>query len=374
LGNVKKKIAVIGLKGLPAFGGAATVGENIIEQLTGEYCFTVYSISSHTNLKTGKYNGYNQIVFQKFPIKKLNIYYYYFLSVLHCLILSKYNLIHIHHASTAIIIPLLKLKYKTIITAHSSAHKIKGIKFKYNRIDMFFLLISEYFLKYADIITAVSKKLSIMLSELYSIKVNFIPNGINVQNNYMINDSKSDNNKDYILFGAGRIIPTKGCHILLQALNKLKFKGRVIIVGDISQDTKYSKSLYNNSKELNITYLGMIKNKQELFSIIKNAKLFIYPSSIEAMSMMLLEVASCKVPIICSDIRENQDIFKNNEVLFFKTNNYSDLADKINWAFENYNTFQEMANKSFDKLILNHNWTNISQQYSNLYTKLLTVR
>ena len=31
--NKKLKIAVIGLKGLPAFGGAATVGENIIEQL-----------------------------------------------------------------------------------------------------------------------------------------------------------------------------------------------------------------------------------------------------------------------------------------------------------------------------------------------------
>ena len=29
----KTKIAVIGLKGLPAFGGAATVGENIIREL-----------------------------------------------------------------------------------------------------------------------------------------------------------------------------------------------------------------------------------------------------------------------------------------------------------------------------------------------------
>ena len=27
---LKKKIAVIGLKGLPAFGGAATIGENLI--------------------------------------------------------------------------------------------------------------------------------------------------------------------------------------------------------------------------------------------------------------------------------------------------------------------------------------------------------
>jgi len=30
---MKKKIAIIGIKGLPAFGGVASVGENIIHQL-----------------------------------------------------------------------------------------------------------------------------------------------------------------------------------------------------------------------------------------------------------------------------------------------------------------------------------------------------
>lgn len=88
--------------------------------------------------------------------------------------------------------------------------------------------------------------------------------------------------------------------------------------------------------------------------------------------MMLLEVASCKIPIICSDIRENKDIFGKDEVLFFKTDNHMDLVDKINWAFENYNAFLDMANKSFNKLEVELNWTHISQQYSNLYNKLLT--
>ena len=92
----KYNIAVIGLKGLPAFGGAATVGENIIEQLKDKFEFTVYAISSHTEQQSGKFNGYNQIVFRKAPFKKLNIYYYYLLSVLHCLIFGRYDLIHIH--------------------------------------------------------------------------------------------------------------------------------------------------------------------------------------------------------------------------------------------------------------------------------------
>ena len=105
----KPRIAVIGLKGLPAFGGAATVGENIIEQLKDKYDFTVYAVSSHTDLKTGEYNGYKQIVFKKIPFKRLNTLYYYILSALHAVFLGKYDLVHLHHRDAAFIILSLKL-------------------------------------------------------------------------------------------------------------------------------------------------------------------------------------------------------------------------------------------------------------------------
>lgn len=368
---MKKKIAVIGLKGLPAFGGAAAVGENIIAQLKDTYNFTVYSISSHTEQRSGKYNGYSQIVFRKFPIKKWNIYYYYFLSVLHCIFFSRYDLIHVHHTSVAIIIPLLNFKYKTIITSHASMQKIKVKKFKYDSIDTFFLLISEKFLKFANVITAVSRNLSIMLSTSYSVDVKYIPNGVIPLDNNLISDRNVDKNEEYILFAAGRIIHTKECHILIQALNQLEYTGKVIIAGDMSQNTKYSQYLFRISKKLNISFLGMIKNKNDLFSIIKNSKLFIYPSSSEAMSMMLLEVASCKIPIICSDIEENKEIFGENVVQYFETNNYIDLANKIKWAFKNYNIFQSMGNKAYDKIIIKFNWADIARQYADLYNKLL---
>ena len=63
MSNEKIKVAVIGLKGLPAFGGAAAVGENIINQLKDKYEFFVYATSSHTAFKTGTYNEVHHIVF-----------------------------------------------------------------------------------------------------------------------------------------------------------------------------------------------------------------------------------------------------------------------------------------------------------------------
>ena len=117
---MKKKIAVIGLKGLPAFGGAATVGENIINQLKDKYEFTVYSISSHTNQQTGQQDGYNQVVFQSIQNKKLNTLYYYIKSALHVFFFGHYDLIHLHHSDAVFTLLLLRLRYKVIVTTHVS--------------------------------------------------------------------------------------------------------------------------------------------------------------------------------------------------------------------------------------------------------------
>jgi len=77
--KTKPKIAMIGLKGLPAFGGAATVGENIIEQLKDKYDFTVYSSSSYTHLKSGQYNSCEQIVLKGVRSPGFNLILYFYI-------------------------------------------------------------------------------------------------------------------------------------------------------------------------------------------------------------------------------------------------------------------------------------------------------
>ena len=136
----KPKIAVIGLKGLPAFGGAAAVGENIIEQLRDKYDFTVYSVSSHTDLKTGEYNGYKQIVFKQKKRSGLNTLIYYSKSVFHCLFIKKYDIIHLHHNAVTFFIPFLRLRSKLVLTTH-------GIhtESKFNKLKWFFKLADYWF-------------------------------------------------------------------------------------------------------------------------------------------------------------------------------------------------------------------------------------
>jgi glycosyltransferase involved in cell wall biosynthesis len=356
----KTRIAVLGLKGLPAFGGAAAVGENIIEQLKDIYDFTVYSTSSHTNLKTASNNGYKQIVFRKIPFKKLNTLFYYILSGYHAVIFGKYDLIHLHHNDGAFLLPLLKLRYRIIVTTHgvhNSGLISKWIKYKW-----FFQGQIKYFLKYANRIICVSKKEVNWLKERHNIQAKYIPNGINI-----INNLKQINIKSDIFFGAGRIIKSKGCDILLKALHKIEFSGKIFIAGDLDQSNKDKKEILALSKGLNVEFLGLIKDKNELLSYISNSRLFVFPSLQEAMSMMLLEAASVKTPIVCSDLIENKDVFSSSDVLFFKSDDYLDLAKSIQYAFSNYGILQNKTLNAFNKLKRDYNWKNIAKEYSKIY-------
>lgn len=365
MGQHKPKIAVIGLKGLPAYGGAATVGENIIEQLHDEFDFTVYSISSHTEFKTGINNDYKHIVFRSLPIKTFNTLYYYIASVFHVLFYSRYDLIHFHHRAAIFLLPIIRIKYKVVLTTHGMNAEPRFEKWS------FLLSIQDkLFFRFANFITTVSKKDYKIVNKLVkSNRVKYIPNGIN--QSFSITASKTE--QEYLVFAAGRIVTSKGCHTMLESLIKINYKGKILIIGDLTQNKKYKDKLFLLSNKLaDVEFLGLIKNKQELLMIICDAKLFIYPSYLESMSMMMLEVASVQTPIICSDIPENRDIFDASEVLYAKPEDVNDWSNKISWALENPEEMKHKSINSYNKLVNGYLWKQIASQYSEIFKSLTT--
>lgn len=362
---MEKKIAVIGLKGLPAFGGAATVGENIIEKLKEDFDFTVYSISSHTDLRTGDLNGYKQIVLKKISLNKLNSLLYYVRSAFRVLF-TKVDIVHLHHTSALFLIPLLKLKAKVLVTTHGAHINFKERKWK--KFEKYFMIQLKYFLNKADYITCVSKVEKKWLKTNFNILAKFIPNGIDI---YEKSLNKSNiPNEPYLFFAAGRIMETKGCHTFLEALVEIKYKGLVLIAGKMGQVKKYDAIIKDLSSNLNVLYLGLIREKNVLMNYIKGAELFIFPSLQEAMSMMLLEAASTGTKIICSDIIENKDVFSNEHLVFFKAGNPNDLAEKIRFAIKNKKLLSQKSTACIKYLKKQYSWTNISNSYRIIYNEL----
>ena len=290
---VKKKIAVIGLKGLPAFGGASRSFESIIDFLKDKYDITVYSVESHTN-KNGIFNGYKQIVFKKHKIKVINTFIYLWKSTFHCLFKGSYDLVHVHHAQSGFIVPFLRIKYRVITTLHGVYNSEKFDSRFGVWGNLFFRLFEVINFIYSDCLVSVCKHDITFINRFTSKKIHYIPNGIYLNQIYL--DIHSEY-KNYILFAAGKIYKTKGCHLLLKALKEIDYRGKILVIGDLEQVKEYKGYILELAKGLDVDFLGLIYDKSLLMSYIKNAKLFIFPSLHEAMSNMFLEVASMKCPI-----------------------------------------------------------------------------
>lgn len=362
--NGKKKIAVFGVKGLPAFGGAARANENVIDILKEKYDYTIYAVGTHTD-KTGDFNGFYQKVFSGYKGKRINTLIYYGKSVLHAIFFSHYDLVQVNHISSGFIVPFLRSKYKVVATARGIIPKDDN---KWNKFDKLLFNISAYFFfRFSNIVISVSKPHISLFEKYTKKKIVYIPNGVHDQSEKIL----FKKNEGYLLFAASRIISLKGGHILLEALNLLNYTGEMVFIGNLEHTPAYKKYLYDLGSNLNIKFLGLIKEKTLLFQKIMNAQLFVFPSFNEGMSNILLEVASLKTPLIVSDIPENKAIFNDSEVLFFKTGNSKDLAEKIAWANANYSIMLDRAENAFLKVKKRYLWFDIAAQYENIYDALL---
>jgi len=363
----RKHIAVMGIKGIPARGGGERVAEAIIKKaIENNFKVSVYGKKSYCGSYSKISDNINLIQIKDLRGKHLSAFSFGLFSAFHALLFGKYDLIHLHCADFGYLVPLLRLRFKIIGTSHGAEYK----RDKWGKLAKLFFILFEYpFVKYTDICTCVSKSLSEYYQMKYKKQILHIPNGINFNDNENINHQahkkyKLAENK-YILFCAGRIIPSKGCDILLKANRKLKLTIPLVIIGTIEDNLSYKKYL-ESITDPNVIFINFIESKKDLFGLISNCKFFVFPSTYEAMSMMLLEVASLKKGIVCSDIGENIEAIGENAV-FFRSGNYNSLAEKIQYALNNEDEINNLGQKAYDWVREKRNWDMITKSYINLY-------
>lgn len=370
----KIKIAFLGLKEIPATRGTDRVVENIIENLDKEkYDVTIYCMKGYVPLDF-KLEGLKIKTFATIPIKNIDMVFYLIQCALHTLF-CKYDIIHLHNIDGAFVIPIVNLKYKKRFIGTAHGRPQDRVSKWGKRTIAFFKTMEKWFLKYSLVTTSVSKPLVEAYMKDHGISSIYIPNAISLNEKVDQEGAKKfldDNNVDekFILFASGRIIPTKGLHDVLDAAKMIDLKEQIVILGDIDQIPKYKTKIEKQMNYVNSKYLGFINSKALLLGIISHVDIFIFPSLIEAMSMMLLEAASMKVPIICSDIPENTAVLDDNEVLFFKAGDPDDLAEKLKWAMDNPEKMKEFSERAFNKLKEEYTWDKVTEQYSDLYQEI----
>lgn len=365
--QTKLKVAIIGAKGFPARGGAARSNEEIYCRLVDKCDVTVYAMSTHANQK--EYHGIKQIIIKVPKHHWLFVVWSLLAAAVHAVLFGNYDVVHVNHLSSGFIVPLLRIKYKVLLSVHGMGYDLDDKWSFFQR--KLILSYKQIGLISSNVVTTVEKSSVQVLQNCTQRPVAYIPNGVTVNSLDIVNqESESIDTRGAIVFAAARIIRLKGLHDLLAALRRIEYDGKIIIIGDLDQVDDYKSEIIRLSKGLNCEFTGLISDKDELFETIGNAQLFVFPSYTEGMSNMLLEVSSLRVPIIASDIIQNRDVFSDNEVLFFKCGIVSDLSSKIKWALVNSDAMRGRADLALQRVLTDYNWDNIAKEYYRELVKL----
>ncbi len=363
------KIAYLGSKGLPSKSGTERVVEAVVSRLSTRHEITVYCDSRYTPAGTC-ISGINLVRVHTPQGKHVQALFLFFASAVHALFKS-YDVIHLQGVDSCFILPILRLKYKVVTTAHGTPGRLTRLK--WGKFAWFFIRAMEYpFVYFSNQATSVSYLDAEYLKERYRCNVTYIPNGVD---EHMQADTHVAGRQlldlgiapeSYLLFAAGRIDPTKGCHLVLEALNQMGNPHKLIIIGDLNQVPPYSDHLREIADKQQVIFLPPIADRALLFGLVKQARLFIFPSSSEGMSMMLLEAAALQVPVLCSDIPENKIVLPEH-ALYFRSNDSAELARQIQWAWNHPQEMADFAQKACQHVNQTLVWEKIARQYEEIY-------
>lgn len=353
---------MVGCRGIPAtYGGVERVVEELAIRLTRRGHKVSVICRTNYTLKMSTYNQVNIIRLPAFNQKHFEMITHTSLASLY-LVLKKFDVVHIHSVDPAILTPFVKPFHPIVATSHGQAYRRE----KWGRIAKSLSRTAEkIFIKSPNICTAVSKTLAKYYFNKYGHKVTYIPNGIEIQqpvSSFYIEQFGLKSDK-YILF-VGRLMATKGPKLFIDAYKRTGLDMKLVIVGGSSHTNEYEMSLKKEADK-NILFLGYQYGKT-LQSLYSNCKIFVFPSQIEGLPIVLLEALSFLRPVIFSDIPENMEV-ANGIGIPFKSGDIDDLADKLNYAVKNTEKLNYNKLEIEKRLREEYDWDAITDKYISIY-------
>jgi glycosyltransferase involved in cell wall biosynthesis len=202
--------------------------------------------------------------------------------------------------------------------------------------------------------------------KIYKKTFSFIPYGSEVPNpqgNTEILQQLDLIPGEYFLF-VGRFIPDKGLHLLIDAFQNLKTTKKLVLIGGSPNPGSYEQKIRSTSDK-RVICPGYIYG-EDTNILIKNAYSYIQPSLIEGLSPVILTVMGLGTPIICSNIKENLFIIKQNAISF-ESNNRLSLRSAIEYSLNNHNEILSKAQLGKIDISNRFNWDQITDQYIEIF-------
>lgn len=362
-------VAMIGSRGVPAnYGGV----ERYVEEVGARLVATGVQVAVYCHRRyvtaRGAFRGMELRFVPSIRTKHLETITNTFLATLHVL-LKEEEIVHYHALgpSTLAWIPRM-FGRKVVVT-------VQGLDWQRSKWGP----IARRYLKFGEWTSAMVPHRTIVVSRFleehyrrrYPKGVVYIPNGFDPPARREPDRIRQWGlEKDgYVLF-VGRLVPEKGCHILLEAFARVRTKKRLVIAGRASHEKRYHGELMEMARGLAGVHFVGFAGKEVLRELYSNAYLVVHPSQMEGLSIVVLEALSYGNCLLVSDTAENQEAL-GGRGLTFRANDPEDLARQMQRLLDSPDEVQGMRDRVRAHWSASKDWEGVTEETMRVYESLV---
>lgn len=363
----KLRVAFIGGRGLGSkYSGIETYYEEVGRRLSEMgHEVTAYCRTYFTPPGT-EHNGMRVMRLPTIRSKHLETLIHTFLSTMHVLT-RPCDVVHYHALGPALFsfIPRLAGK-QTVVTVQGLDWQRK----KWGRFASAVLQLGERAAIGLPTRTmVVSRELQKHYRTGYGVETSYVPNGGLLRERRLperITEWGLEPG-EYILF-LGRFSPEKGCHLLVDAYERLNTDVKLVMAGASSYCREYARQLRTHAGE-RIKILDGVAG-EVLDELLTNAMIFVLPSELEGLSLALLDAMGAGLCVLSSDVPENREAIEDAGYTF-QRGNAADLADRLRFLIANP-AVREAAGEAAKRRVRQHyQWAGIAREIERVYFEMM---
>jgi glycosyltransferase involved in cell wall biosynthesis len=292
---------------------------------------------------------------------------------------EKPDIIHLHGVGPSLLIPLARVwipRAKVVATFHSMdrTHAKWGL---FARLSLWIGERSACMLAHRTIV--ISENLARYCVTAYAAQTHLIPNGVSVSEDpdaSMLNSFGLEPESYFAV--VARMLPVKNVHVAIEA-HALLAKRRpefakkypLVVIGGSSFTDEYASHVQMMASTYPYVRLVGEQSGKALSALQAYAFAHLSLSSVEGMSISLLEAMAYARPLIISDIPENKQVVDGN-ALVTRTND----ASSVSIAMENLLDMRPDERRRMGEslrvcAIAQHDWINIARETIEVYQEAI---
>lgn len=369
----KIRVAMLGSRGVPArYGGSETAIEEIGWRLTKEgHRVLVYCRKHNNNADAREHKGMERVILPSIHRKNWDTPSHTLFSLLDLIFHKRdVDILHFHGVGNSIFLPLLKLtRWKTVVTVDGPDWERPKWGWLAKKVLKFSARITASLADCTITDNLVSQKL---YRELFGLSTEYIPYGA-----YVTEEEETDElaqfglAKDGYFLYVGRLIPDKGCHLLVEAFQKVRTDKKLVMVGGNPYFPKYIQRL-KSTGDARIIFTGYVYDRPYR-QLCGKAYAYCHPLIVDGTSPQLLQAMASGNCVIASDLPEVNDVVADSAISF-PCGDVDRLAAAIQEIVDHPELVSVYRNKAKDRVQRMFKWEDVTAAHKRVYEAVLSQK